>query len=122
MQNWLNDIAFDIYGYFTDYPILYLIFGMLLTAGIGCTVFGVICNKYIECSTVDTVALLHFGIITLVILLFHICMPCMVRCCLNWYFYDPPVYPHSLTGAPRRSQSTSGRRVLTSTAYAQNHS
>ena len=33
---------------------------------------------------------------------FYIFVPYIIRCFLNWYFYDPPVYPHSLTGAPRR--------------------
>ena len=59
MQNLLNDIWFDFYQIAHEYPILYVIFGMFITVGITCTIFGVICNKYIGCSTIDIFALLE---------------------------------------------------------------
>jgi len=102
MQNCLNDMAFDIQDLSREYPVVYVILGMFVITGILSTLFGLICNKYIGCSTIDVIALIEVGVLILVVSLFYIIAPYIVRYILNWMFYSPPIHPHSLTGAPRR--------------------
>ena len=95
MQALLNELALDVRNILEEFPVFYAICGVLVVTGVSCTTFGIICNKYISCTTIDTYALLAFGIITLLIAIVYIVIPCLLGYVLNRIYPQEAIIYHN---------------------------
>ena len=95
MQALLNELALDIRNILKEFPIFYIVCGILIITGVSCTTFGIICNKYIDCSTIDTYTLLAFGIIILLIAILYIVIPYLLQYTLNCIYPQEAIIYHN---------------------------
>ena len=99
MQALLNELMLDVRSILEEFPVFYTVCAILVITGVSCTTFGIICNKYISCTTIDTYALLAFGIITLLVAVVYIVIPCLLGCVLNRiYPQEAIIYKNAVSG------------------------
>ena len=106
MQTLLNEMILDVRNILEEFPIFYAVCAILVVTGVACSTFGIICNKYISWTTIDTYALLAFGIITLLVAVVYSAIPCLLGCVLNRIYPQEAIIYHNAVSSLVRPQAS----------------